>query len=451
MVNAQAIKSHVRDQFGEFSYSKHREVVRLVYEIAKRENRDFRDILAAAAQESRQFSQIRQNLIARRFPQATQQSTVRPVLSELEIDSKNQIQLKHPPTLTPKYFVVEESLLESPLVERLKQEYPHVKMETISSYRDYTTKQKLTIAGYNRRLERFFIIRENYDFYKRCACSPKSVYCGYHIINLGSGCGFECAYCYLQDYINSPGIVIPGNIEDFFDQFENYKQDIRIGSGELTDSLIFDHITGFSPLIVNFFKKYPKSTFEFKTKSVNIANLLKVTPGNNIVVSWSMNPPEVIESTEYFTARLDERLKAAIQCMNAGYKLAFHFDPIIYYKSWEKDYKALVDRIFDEIDPERLAWISLGTLRMTTRLKKIIENRFDEHAILNEEFLPGHDDKLRYPFHIRTHMYQQIKKWIQRRKSDVYIYLCMEEKAACGVCETAPLKEFIKQPLHEGV
>ena len=65
------------------------------------------------------------------------------------------------------------------------------------------------------------------------------------------------------------------------------------------------------------------------------------------------NPQKVIESTEFYTASLDERLEAAAQCVDAGYRVAFHFDPIIYSKTWEKDYEELVNiipnsRIIDE-------------------------------------------------------------------------------------------------------
>jgi len=259
-------------------------------------------------------------------------------------------------------------------------------------------------------------------------------------VNLGSGCGFECTYCYLQDYINSPGIVIPANIEDFFEEFRKYKQDIRLGSGELTDSLLFDHITGFSPLIVEFFKNYPKSTFEFKTKSVNIDNLLKVTPAGNIVVSWSVNPPNIIDAMEFYTAPLEDRLQAAASCIKAGYKVGFHFDPIIYYKGWERDYEALVNRIYDVIDDNKIEWISLGTLRLTSRLKRIIENRFVENTILDEEFTNSHDGKLRYPFALRTQVYKKMKEWILARSSHAPIYLCMEEKDMCSACDTFPVK-----------
>lgn len=258
-------------------------------------------------------------------------------------------------------------------------------------------------------------------------------------MNLGSGCVYECAYCVLQDYINSPGIILPANIEDFFSAFQNLQCDIRCGACELTDSLVFDHITGYSPQIVEFFRRYPKSTFEFKTKSDNIGLLTSVPGATNIVVSWSMNPQPIVETVEHFTASLPRRLTAAQTCVDCGYRVAFHFDPILYYRGWEADYEALVNAVFDAVDGRHVAWISLGTLRMTPRLKKIMENRFPDTTVLDEEFFVGHDGKLRYPWDARASIYKNMTSWIRKRCQDVPLYLCMEERSMHADLGTQPV------------
>jgi spore photoproduct lyase len=109
--------------------------------------------------------------------------------------------------------------------------------------------------------------------------------------------------------------------------------------------------------------------------------------------------------------------------------VAFHFDPVIYYQGWEADYEALVDMTFQAVDAENVAWISLGALRMTPRLKKIIENRFPDNTLLDEEFFVGHDGKLRYPKDVRIFLYKKMTSWIRRHGKDVPVYLCMEEKS----------------------
>ena len=440
--NAGLITNYVNERFQHYGHTKRQEVSRLLYEIAKREQCDFTHIVEEYREKTNNFNQFKECLIKRRYPMAVEQYDRLPLsLPELNINDDWRVRLKthH---INPCKIFIERDVAASRLVCLMKNKFPDAAAEIIDSYHDHAKKTKFMISDYNSRGRYFYIVKEKFDFFKGCPCSHKSVRCGYHVINLGSGCLFECSYCYLQDYINSPGIVFPANIEDFFEQFKNYKQDIRIGSGELTDSLIFDHITEFSPLIVNFFKGYPKSTFEFKTKSNNIDLLLTTQPAGNIVISWSVNSQKIIETTEFYTASLEERLKAAVACVRGGFKVAFHFDPIIYNAHWQDDYINLIDMIFDEIPAEHIAWVSLGTLRMTPRLKKIIENRFPENTILDEEFVKGYDGKLRYPDYIRSNIYKTMLERIARRSKNTYVYLCMEEKSVCQTCAAPPLKEY---------
>ena len=443
MVDVQEIKQTVDQTFEKYSVSKRRLVTRLIFEIAKREKTDAPSILREAVRGRERFQEVKQYLISRRYPHLSKTVPENKLLfSELNIDPRYRADVSRPRAVIPQRLFIEEVVADSAFVQRIRQKFPAAEYQMIPSYKEYCAKNKYTLEDYNRRLESFFIVKEKYDFYKRCACSHKSVYCGYHVVNLGSGCAFDCTYCYLQDYINSPGIVLPANIEDYLEQFKQYKQNIRVGSGEITDSLVFDHITEYSIPIVNFFRGKDGSSFEFKTKSNNIGNLLKVEATENVVVSWSMNPPEIIEKIEHYTATLEERLEAAEKCVRHGYRVAFHFDPMIYYPGWEKGYQTLVKTVFSRIPKEKIAWLSLGTLRMTPALKKVIENRFWETPILDEEFMRGYDGKLRYGFDIRTRMYTAMKTWIHSHAPDIYIYLCMEEKDACSSCETAPLKQY---------
>jgi len=331
--------------------------------------------------------------------------------------------------LTPKNIFIEKSILNTALVKRIKNKYPKIQPQVISSYSQHLKNKEYTIGDFNNRLDNLFLIKGNFKILKKCPCSYKSVSCGYHVVNLGMGCAFECAYCCLQEFTHPSGIFIPANIEDFFNDFETYKKDIRIGSGELSDSLVFDPITEFSTLIVNFFKKYPKSTFEFKTKSTNIEQLTSVTPAGNIVVAWSVNPQNIIDRIEFYTASLTDRIEAAVKCAGAGYKIAFHFDPIIHYPNWKKEYLQLVDLIFEKINPKQIAWISLGTLRVTPSLKKTIENRFPENTLLDEELTIGYDKKLRYSDSLRIDMYKTVLNRIRHHSKSIYTYLCMEEKS----------------------
>jgi spore photoproduct lyase len=259
------------------------------------------------------------------------------------------------------------------------------------------------------------------------------VCCGYHTIDLVSGCTCDCSYCILQHYLsNNPMTTFYANIEEILTFVKKHLDErpgahLRIGTGELSDSLAFDDITQYSRMLVNFFANYPNATFELKTKTVKIENLLGLKHKGRTVVSWSLNPQSIIESEERGAAPLVERLLAAKKCVDAGYRVGFHFDPIIHYDGWENDYKGVVDMIFDRIPASFIAWISLGTLRFPPMLRTIAEKRFPGTKIFCGEFIPA-NGKMRYFRPIREDIYRKMRAWIKERSTRIEPYLCMETK-----------------------
>ncbi len=428
------IKKYVSKRFKSFGINKHREVSRLLYEISKRENTSFLKI--AKDIKGKHYSIIKDDLISRRYPGAKAAGAkIRAYLPELNPDSENTTDLNKKFSLYPEKVFVEKAAHGDYLSCRMKELFPKASFIYIESLKNYTAAKTQDLKDYNKRRANFFVIREKYDFFKKCPCTDNAISCGYKVLNLGLGCVYECVYCYLQGYLNNPGgIVIPSNIEDFFRRFKttfgknNSPNLVKIGSGEFTDSLALDEITGFSRPLIDFFKCIPGVYFEFKTKSKNVANILNSKPSKNIVISWSLNPPKIIKDNEFYTAGLEERISSAVACAKAGFKVGFHFDPIIYYQGWEKDYRNLVNYSFDNVSSGSIAWISLGTLRFNPGLKKIIENRFPKNKILDEELLLGFDEKLRYSPYLRIMMYKKMLSWIKKRAPGVHIYLCMEER-----------------------
>ncbi|RKY28180.1 MAG: hypothetical protein DRP61_02475, partial [Candidatus Omnitrophota bacterium] len=318
------------------------------------------------------------------------------------------------------------------LVERVKEKYPQINLEIIDYYSLFLKNYKLT--PYNLKQPILFIVKERWDFIKPCPCTKAHLGCGYWIFNLGFGCPFDCSYCYLQQYQNFPGIILPSNLEDFFRKFEDFlkkiRKPIRIGTGEFCDSLALDDLTLYSQKLINFFASKPV-LLELKTKSKKIENLLKIKPSKNIIISWSLTPQRIIDSEERATSSLQERLNSAKVIQEYGYKIAFHFDPIIYYSEWEEDYKELIDKLYSQVNPP-FAWISLGTLRFNRELKSIIERRFPQSKIVYGELFIGEDKKLRYPEFMRIKIYKKMVGWIRKFDKKTPVYLCMESDKIWG-------------------
>lgn len=415
-------------EFARFGVNKKQQVTRLLYEISKREGVSAPSIIRP--EEFSDYESLKKYLLKRRYPNAFLYSRpLKPYLPKLDIDPAAKFFIKSG-KFYPKDIFIEDAASDSFLAKRFKKLFTKANFHRINSLKKYLAARRgFRIEDYNRRRDAVFIVNENRDFFKKCPCTKSAQSCGYHIFNLGFGCIFECNYCFLQCYTNSPGIILPANISAFFDKFKLYKRPgMRIGTGEFSDSLALDDITRYAPEIINFFKGHKGVAFEFKTKSVNIGNVLKAAHSGNIVVSWSLNPERVIRENEYLTPSLEERLIAAGKCARAGYRTGFHFDPVIYFDGWEKQYKGLVEELFDRVKPANIPWISVGAFRFPPQLKQIIENRFPQNKILDEELLLGYDNKLRYPNNIRYNIYNKMFQTLGKYYPKSNIYLCMEEK-----------------------
>lgn len=428
-MDEQAGIKELKGRFPGFGPNKLREIHRLLAEIEKREPHEAGTLVDRLPADA-SFVQVKEMLLKRRYPDLTRRGIrVRETFPAFDADPANRVSWETTGRFDPQVICVEKGEESSVLAQRFFSLFPRARREVIESLKAYAGGKRLSAGDYNRRCEKVFIVREKFDFFKACPCSPGVVGCGYHNANLGMGCPFECSYCFLQNYTNTPGIIFPSNLDDFFQAFTDYKKGIRLGSGEMTDSLAFDHLTEFSPRIVEAFRRYPGSLFEFKTKSANVDLLLSVPASSNIVVAWSLNPPGIIEAEEHGTASLQERLQAAGRCAAHGYRTAFHFDPILYYEGWKDDYHAVVSELFRAVPKETIAWISLGTLRMTKEQKKMIENRFPETTILNAELLTAPDGKIRYHDLVRREIYAWMMSCISEYSSATSVYLCMEPPA----------------------
>jgi len=422
------IVSFIEKDFGYLGINKKQELTRLIFEISKKEMLPPERLFGKLPPGN--FDTIKRYLVRRRYPSASIGNEITNLyLPKIKLDEKAVFHIENKP-FYPKEIFIEHLAMDSVITQRFKNAFPEGRIKEISSLKEYlkNNKRTFTLEDYNKRRDTIFIVNEKYDFFKKCPCTKNAIGCGYHIFNLSFGCIFDCTYCYLQRYTDTPGLIFPANLKDFFERFHSYKKPrMRLGTGEFSDSLMLDNITEYSLEIIDFFKKYPDIRFEFKTKSTNIENLLKANHAGNIVVAWTFNPQRIIDENEFYTPTLIERLEAVKKCVRAGYKVSCHFDPVIYFKGWQKEYKNVIEMLFDTIRPSDIAWLSIGTLRFNPELKQVIETRFPGNKILDEELVYGFDNKLRYPRNIRIEIYSFILKILKRYSKNLPVYLCMED------------------------
>lgn len=255
--------------------------------------------------------------------------------------------------------------------------------------------------------------------------------CDYTILHTGTFCTMDCSYCILQAYFHPPVLqyfVGFDLLEHQLAQVFSRNKIFRIGTGEYTDSLIWEPVTLSPQFLVNTFARQCNSLLELKTKTVNVQSLLDLDHNGKTVLAWSVNTPAIIKSEEKDTAALQSRLETARRCEAKGYKLAFHFDPLVLYEGCETDYEQVIHDIFSHVRPDSIVWISMGSFRFMPSLKQIIEKRFASSTICYGEFIPGLDSKMRYFKPLRIRLYQRLIHLIKEYAPSVLVYFCMEDR-----------------------
>jgi spore photoproduct lyase len=318
---------------------------------------------------------------------------------------------------------------DSPLARRVRSRLPaHVPVHVIDDAREADLAG--TFADGKRRL---VLQQRRGTFLHYCPASTTGVVCcNYLVMHFASNCPFDCSYCFLQDYLaNNPAIKAFTNVTDGLAEIDRMVRAhpgraFRVGTGELADSLALDHLTDLSCELVPFFAQQPNALLELKTKSDCIDNLLRLDPRDRVVISWSVNTPNIVAAEEPGATTLEERNMAARRVQSAGYKLGFHFDPLIAQAGWETGYRAAIEAIFRQLDTRRVAWVSLGSLRLTPRLKAAIKARRRGGAVLGGELVPGPDGKERVWRGLRVKMYRRMLEWLREVDDRMPLYICME-------------------------
>lgn len=343
---------------------------------------------------------------------------------------------------------VEEKALPYSLTQEIIKKFPNYQI--IPSYEafqwEFLPEEKLVSLG----KKRLFILEFKGDFIKPCPGTKKYLCCGYNIFHIGEGCPLDCSYCILQVYLNRPGLKVWGNlIEDGFKVLENFLRlrknqgkITRIGTGEFTDSLALERITQLSEKLIYFWKeKSPYGVLELKTKIALTEEFFSKFEGDpRIIFAWSVNTERIIATEEKGTAPLWARLESAKKAAEKGFSVAFHFDPIIFYPGAEAEYPQVLATILHNLPHNKIAWISLGTLRYPKILKEIAQKRFPHTTIYSYEFIEGLDQKKRYYIEIRKALYQAFGKLIKETLNDITYYFCMESERIWEEVLGIPLK-----------
>jgi len=200
-----------------------------------------------------------------------------------------------------------------------------------------------------------------------------------HLLN----CPFDCRYCFLQGMYNSAHFDLFVNYEDFeqaikekMDQLPN----LCFFSGYDSDSLALEPVTGFLSHFLPFFKK-ERSFIEIRTKSANIAPLLRMEAFSHAVIAFSLTPRTISEALEHRVPSLSKRLEAIAKLQAAGWMVGLRFDPLIYCDDFREKYRELFTEVFSIVHKENLHSVTLGAFRLPKGIYKKMVHLYPEEKL----------------------------------------------------------------------
>jgi len=348
--------------------------------------------------------------------------------------------------------LVEREVESHPLTGRILERFGNIPVEIVTGDQDIDRTELGIDRDFASSLTHgkqiLLLGRNRGRFLKACPATREYRCCDYQVLNIGMNCPMECVYCILQAYLNNPWLSFFVNTEDLFHELDEAfaaepSRVWRIGTGEFTDSLALDSLTGLSRELVEFMRDKKQAVLELKTKTAYIENLRDIDHNGRTIVAWSLNSPIIMEREELKTASLDQRLSAAAECAAMGYRLAFHFDPIIHHPGWREGYRKTIGKLFNAVPPEKIAWISMGALRFLPALKNIATGRFPNSRFFYDEFVLGLDNKFRYFRTQRVEMYKHIYGELKKHAAaNTCIYMCMESDEIWREVFGYPPEEF---------
>ncbi len=331
------------------------------------------------------------------------------------------------------HFFIDQKSADSEVARRIAEFVPKAKWSII----DYSIDEErgaLSRAEFDRSKKTIYVTPFKGKFFKRCPGSkPGLLCCNYFVLNLGVQCDMNCSYCYLQSFINSRYLTIYSNIDDAlaelsgFESADTINLPLRVGTGETVDSLSLDSLTRHSVRLIDFFRAKPNWTLEFKTKSDSVDALINIESIPNAIVSWSINPEFIVDSEEHGTATLSKRFEAARRCIDHGYKVAFHIDPMIWHPEWRDNYSQLAKQIQTLFDPSEVATLSVGALRFQPEQRNLMRERFGMNSwVTKAEVYKSRDGKMRYDSKLRQEMIELVLGSFRKHSENWKAFICME-------------------------
>jgi spore photoproduct lyase len=343
------------------------------------------------------------------------------------------------------HLIIERAAQDDPLARRVRERLPEAGVSVTDDPwallgRRPLRETDLAAAGERESPPRtgpggkstLLLMRHKGSFVKDFPPSPGSPPCGERYIVSMLNCPYRCTYCYLQSYLDHDRLVLYTDLERMKEEIGRSISSgapIRITTGEMSDSLALDGLTGTTLELLPLFEGTGTS-LEVRTKSAAIDHLLPALEARaaSLVLTWTLGPIAMIRREEPGTAPLPKRLEAMRRAVRAGIRVGVRLDPIVPHYADMESYGSLVEEIAEAVKGERIERFEIGALRFPPGLMEKVRDRDPGSMLLRGEYLKDPEGKLRLYRPARVALYRGIARLVRDAFPRIPIELSMESR-----------------------
>lgn len=224
-------------------------------------------------------------------------------------------------------------------------------------------------------------------------------------------CVYDCEYCYLRGMYSSGHIVVFVNLEDVFEEVKQLLQqhNVYLCVSYDTDLLALEELTGFVQDWVSFAGQQEGLQIEIRTKCAreDVWGYLPQTP--HVIYAFTLSPEYVVAKYEHGTPSLERRIRSARKAMERGYSVRLCFDPMLYCPDWKTEYRNMLEMVFQEIAPEKLMDVSIGSFRISQDYLKKMRRQAPDSQVVQFPY-ENQERVYQYPETIRNEMEDFLQK-----------------------------------------
>jgi spore photoproduct lyase len=200
---------------------------------------------------------------------------------------------------------------------------------------------------------------------KGLACRPFYRSCDFVAPSQANGCAMACSYCYVarrKGHANPITVFV--NIGEILGSIEKHaaKRGMKLEGTQAdpdlwvyelgtnsdcsVDAAVSDNIED----MVGLFRELPNAKATFATKFVN-REMLNYDPRAKTRIRFSLMPPRVSKLVDARTSRVEERIAAVNDFVEAGYEVNVNFGPVILKDGWREGYAELFGMLDGALSP----------------------------------------------------------------------------------------------------